>query len=399
MKLLFSILLLFAICFQVTFAANKVWTCITPQGAPVFTFEALNVFEFKNGRAKVYKNYYVNNNWIRGYGFVDATGKTIIECTLEKAKDFDATVTWVKYKDDDFYKLIDLNGNPVVTKQYKKVGQFYNLQKDICPVFDGHAMGFINTKGQEIIPCKFIGGAIFQYNLLSVALANESSSLYGFINKKGEKMIPLQYKQAGSSSFEDGLARVQLNGSTVLIDTLGNVIFKTKKGTIQGYNDGLVLVFINKTERTGYGWLNLKNEFVIEPIYDHAENFNSDGFAVVTLNKKKGLISKTGQILLDLKYQDIYANYSRDGYIMGTYPSAEPAPLSKIRKNYFNKKLEPISLPNIIYLSSKKSGKLIPFKDKNQLYGYLRQDYNVVIAPVYKKVKSFSENLAWVIAN
>ncbi|MFK8046110.1 MAG: WG repeat-containing protein [Crocinitomicaceae bacterium] len=397
MKLLF--LLCFALLFlpKVLSATNKKWSCINSEGIEVFKVEALKVFEFKNGLAKIYKNTYVNNKWITGYGFIDKTGKTVIECNLEEAKDFNAKSTWVKYKGDEFYTLIDINNHKIPTKNYKKVGYFYPQQQDLCPVFNGNAMGFINTKGQEVIACQFIGSLIFSHNLLSVAMANGSSSLYGFINKKGEKVIPLKFKQAGSSGFENGLARAQVNGSTVLIDTSGTVIFKTNKGNIQGYRDSLVMVFTNKKDRSGYGWLNLKDEFAINPIYDHAKNFTKLGFAVVTLNGKKGLINRTGQIVLPIKYQEIYADYTRNGYIVCTYPSKQPTSLANARKDYFDKDLKLYNLPSIVYLNSKKAGHLIPFKNKTQLFGYLDLNFNVVIEPTYKKAKAFSENLAWVL--
>ena len=375
---------------------NKEWTCINESGQAQFKIEAMRIGEFCNGLAKVYKNTYVNNTWVTGYGFVNSTGEITIPCNLKVAQDFTAPVTWVKYSGDEFFTLIDKMGNKVESKPYKKVGQFYNAQTDICPVFEGNAMGFVNRLGQEIIPCRFLGGAIFQYNLLSVCDALESNSMYGFINKAGETVIPLKFKQAGSSSFQNGLARAQLNNETVLVDTLGNVVFKTKKGTIQGYSNGLVMVFINRTERTGYGWLNLKNEFVINPIYDDAENFNANGWAVVSLNGKKGLIDKTGKIKLDLIYKDLYANYEQDGYIMVVYPSKEELPLSLAKKDYLNESLEIVSLPLVSYIYPKRNGEFLPFKSKAGLFGYLDQNYKIVIEPTFKKANAFSNGFAWV---
>lgn len=83
---------------------------------------------------------------------------------------------------------------------------------------------------------------------------------YGFINEKGEEVIPLKFMQTGTSYFSNGLARASVGGKTVLIDTTGAIVFKTEKGNIQGHYFGLISV-ITKPNRKGWGWVNFKNEF------------------------------------------------------------------------------------------------------------------------------------------
>jgi hypothetical protein len=101
-------------------AKNKTWTCINEKGETVFTIEAISVSEFSNGLARVYKNTLVNNKWMTGYGFIDKTGKVVIECNLKKAQDFHGDVTWVKFKDQDFYSLIDRTGKVIPQNPTKK---------------------------------------------------------------------------------------------------------------------------------------------------------------------------------------------------------------------------------------------------------------------------------------
>ena len=377
-------------------AQNKTWKCINEKGETVFTLEAKYVYDFHSGLAKVKKYTLVGNRWKLGYGYIDKTGKVVIECNFKDAKDFDADVTWVKFKNQDYFTLIDKKGNVIPTKKYKKVGSFYSTQKDICAVYENDKMGFINTSGKEIIPCKYIGSSYFSEGLASVCDYNSIKGEYGFINKQGKVVIPLKFIQSGTSSFHNGLARAQISGKTVLIDKTGKTVFKTSKGNIQGNNYGLVQVF-TKPKRSGWGWLNFKNEFVIKPIYSHAKGFNAEGYAIVEKNKLKGLIDTTGKVMIDFKYQTLYSDYKKSGFYMGVYPSDKPKSLYDSKKDYFDANFNLINTSEYKFILPAKGGKLLPFVAKNDKGGFLNRQFQVVVPAKYSRVMTFSEGLAWVL--
>ena len=377
-------------------AQNKTWTCINDKGETVFTLEAKYVYDFHSGLAKVKKYTLVGNRWEIGYGYIDKTGQVVIECNLKDAKDFDADVTWVKFKNQDYYSLIDKKGNIIPTKNYKKVGSFYSTQKDICAVYENDKMGFIDATGKEIIPCKYLGSSYFSEGLACVCDYNSIKGEYGFINKKGEEVIPLKFIQAGVSVFHNGLARVQVSGKTVLIDKKDKIVFKTSKGTMQGNNHGLILVF-TKPIRKAWGWLNFKNEFVIKPIYSKAKNFNEEGYAIVEKNKLKGLIDTTGKIIIDIKYKTLYGDYEKSGYYMGVYPTDKPKSLYDSKKDYFDANFNLINTSEYKFILPAKGGKLLPFVAKNDKGGFLNRQFQVVVPAKYSRVMTFSEGLAWVL--
>jgi len=379
-------------------AKNKTWAYINEEGETVFTIDAISVYEFHSGLARVYKYTLVNNKWITGYGFIDKTGKVVIDCNLIKAQDFNAEVTWVKFKNQNYYRLIDKNGNIIPTKKYEKTGNFYSFQKDICAVYEDGKMGFIDSTGKEIIPCKYTGSSTFTEGLASVCNYNSIKGEYGFINKKGEEVIPLKFVQSGTSSFHKGLARAQVYGKTVLIDKKGETIFKTSKGNIQGHNHGLVMVF-TKPNRKAWGWLNFNNEFVIKPIYSNAKNFNDDGYSIVEKNGLKGIIDTSGKVVMDLKYKPVYSDYKKNGYYMGVYPSKEAKSLYDSKKDYFNTDFVLINTSAYKHISPANFGNLLPFTAKNGKAGYLNHQYEVVIQAKYSRVKTFHKGFAWVLLN
>lgn len=379
------------------YSKNKNWTCINENGETIFRIEAMRVYEFKNGLARVYKNTLVNNQWVTGYGYINQKGEVVIPCDLEKAMDFESDVTWVKKKGEDFYRMINKQGKIIPTKEYKKVKNFFDFQKDICAVFEDGKMGFVDSTGKERIPCKYTGSSVFTEGLASVCLANAKEEAYGFINRNGEAVIPLAYKQAGSSSFRKGLARASVGGSTVLVDKTGKIVFQTKKGNIQGHNYGRILV-ITKPNRRGWGWLDFNDKFVINPEYDYAQNFNEDGFAIVEKNGLKGVIDTTGKVIIPLEYETVYHDITKDGFFAGVLPSKGGAiSMANTQKHYFDKNLDRIELDNIKYIMSARYGNRIPFSDMNNRKGYLNRNFEIAIPAIYSRNEFFSEGLAWVL--
>ncbi len=376
-------------------AKNKTWMCINELGETVFTIEAIFVSDFHNGLAVVHKNTLVNNKWITGDGYVNTKGEIVVPCDLDKAYDFNANVAWVKREGEDFYRLIDKSGKVLPTKKYDKVGKFFDSDLKRCAVYQDGKMGFVDELGNEVIPCQYTGASYFSEGLVSVALASSVKGEYGFINRDGEVVIPLEFIQAGTSSFHNGMARATVGGKTVLIDKKGNVVFKTKNGNIQGVSYGLISV-ITKPNRGGWGWINFKDEFVVDPIYDHAINFNEDGYAVVEQDGLKGMMDTTGKMVLPMKYETIYCDISEDGYFCGVYPSKQVTSLANAEKDYFDANLNKISLENVKYLMGAKNGNRIVFANLEGKKGYMDRNYQIVIPPLFTKAKTFHEGLAWV---
>lgn len=89
--------------------------------------------------------------------------------------------------------------------------------------------------------------------------------LYGYVNAKGEYVIPAKYEQA--SSFCEGLARIKINNKWGFIDPTGKVVIQPQFeyaddfGTYN-YND-MVRVKINGK----WGMINKKGEYVVSAQY------------------------------------------------------------------------------------------------------------------------------------
>ena len=129
-------------------------------------------------------------------------------------------------------------------KKYDYIGTFV---EDFAKVELNGKYGFINQKGEEIIPLKYDWAYNFKESFSIVRLNGK----YGFINQKGEEIIPLKYDLL--DDFKEGFARVKLNSK--------------------------------------YGFINQEGEEVISLKYDWVSSFK-EGFATVKLNSKHGFINR-----------------------------------------------------------------------------------------------------------
>ncbi|MFD1552541.1 hypothetical protein DNU06_17075 [Putridiphycobacter roseus] len=87
-----------------------------------------------------------------------------------------------------------------------------------------HKSGFIDKSGALVIPIKYSNVRNFSEGLA----AFKDSSLWGFINKKGDTVIPPQFESI-SYGFSNGLCRFEKNSAWGYINQVGNIIWQTQK--------------------------------------------------------------------------------------------------------------------------------------------------------------------------
>jgi hypothetical protein len=182
-----------------------------------------------------------------------------------------------------------------------------------------------------------------------------------------------------------------------MIDTSGKVVFKTSYKSLQDFNYGLAAI-CTKSDRTGWGFVNLNNELVIPAKYDYVNSFNEDGLAIVEIDDKKGVIDTTGKIVIPLKYETVYCDLTKDGYICGVYKSDQPEPFFKKKQDYFNDKFMPITFPGKV-IASANYGSIMKVISEEGLDGFMNREFKIIVTPQYKRAGSFHDNKAWISKN
>ncbi len=139
---------------------------------------------------------------------------------------------------------------------------------------------------------------------------------YGFVNTKGEQVVPIKYLDV--TSFSEGLAFITDYKEHGYIDTSGSMVIELPE-KIVGYNfqEGWAPVS-NAEYRVGY--IDTSGQMVIPFIYDEPGLF-SEGKVKVTKNGKTGLMDKKQNIILETKYFEV-SEFS-EGRAFAAIPGAE----------------------------------------------------------------------------
>ncbi len=291
-------------------------------------------------------------------GYVDRTGKIVLEPKWDTAGKFSEGVAWVgfdqakrEYKignktyysspSDSFdYKfgLIDKTGKYIVEPTFTYAGDF---SEGLAVVrTKENKFGFIDKTGKFIIEPKFDWASSFSGGLACVYVNRK----YGFINKNGVIVIKPTFTDAGD--FSEGLAYVKIGGRVREHSFGMQLITTTRKDTNFGY--------INKTGRIifkikaynaysfseglarieiggNYGFIDKTGRIVIEPKYSGQSEF-SEGLKFVNLEEGEiGFIDKTGKIVLKPEFA------LADDFKNGLASVSDSLNIMKVKYGYIDK--------------------------------------------------------------
>ena len=185
-------------------------------------------------------------------------------------------------------------------------------------------VGFINERGDLVIPCQFIYDAMLpltfftHMNKFSEGLAavakyftdNDGEVYYcvGYIDKSGRTVIPFDFSFA--TAFSEGIAAVSeedfYESSTIyFIDKKGNRIGDSKFYFVQRFHDGMCAVMKDST--SGWGFADKTGKIVIPCDYEKVGDFKNGTAAVIDKahmpNYEYALIDKTNSLVGNYQFR------------------------------------------------------------------------------------------------
>lgn len=173
----------------------------------------------------------------------------------------------------------------------------------------GDQWGYIDKTGKYIINPQFDYANKFAANGLARVL---SGGKIGYIDKTGKYVINPQFDYA--YSFVDGVAVVSVGGKYGVIDAKGSYLANPQYEDLSAsYSSGMAW-FADEDEKIGY--LNTKGEVAISAQYDYiyhskywgyAGDFYADGYAVVRVGDRYGIIDKTGSYIVNPQFDGIFS--------------------------------------------------------------------------------------------
>ena len=258
------------------------------------------------------------NKQTEKWGFMDRNGKVIVEPKYDREEihlGLDYTSPYSEgmaaVSVNGKWGFIDASGKMVIQPQYEEVSSFTN---GVAAGLDDEGnVVFFDKTGKKLTRGDAIA-AIFP-NPSSELLVKETDNKYVFYNKKGE--VVAEYDDW--SPFSEGLARVTRGGYAVYdaqvegavsgyIDETGKVVIPLQFGyPANDFHEGLAAVSFcvgpikNEWPEWKMGFIDKFGEFVIQPQYDRASDFQ-EGLARVELDGKIGFIDKQGKTVIQPQF-------------------------------------------------------------------------------------------------
>lgn len=250
------------------------------------------------------------------YGYIDKTGKFVIEAKFIIAQDFSeglAAVGMPTRNGGRSFGYIDTTGRMVIKPRFQEAGDF---NEGTASVRVNDKWGVIDRRGKFIIPPKydlvdsFIEGIGMAYRDRNEEPHILATNYFEFpappnpgivlFDKKGRVIGTFKFFPFGS--YAEGLITVQVAKNAFgFLDKTGKLVVEPQFERADNFSEGLCPVRINEK----WGYIDKTGRIVIEPKYDWARKF-SEGLGRVTIGAKTGFIDKTGNMVIEPEEQDVY---------------------------------------------------------------------------------------------
>jgi hypothetical protein len=309
-----------------------------------------DVKSFSEGLAAVQQN----SKW----GFIDKTGKTVIQPQFNRVESFREDLAAVQQGSK--WGFIDKTGKMVIQPQFDATAGF---SEGLALIENQGKIGVIDKTGKVAFWFKkeienfgvyfsegLLAASVSQKNVLSKRY-RESNKLrvweneyyadedclrrkyrdftaetverWGFLNKNGEWVIepkfydvshlgfnegvimvtiPLPYRVAGKISGNDYYSyAINKNGATVCrIYDSGSGVNTARRNYTGAFSEGLMVVRSDKI-LADWGYKDKTGQWAIQPQFDEVRNFN-EGLAIAKQNDKWGFIDKTGKWVIQPQF-------------------------------------------------------------------------------------------------
>jgi hypothetical protein len=293
-------------------AENGRWGVIDKQGK--WTIEPIYEYlsNFSNGLA------YFQKTEKGKFGYINQKGEVVIEPIYDQATEFSEERALVcksiKNYDDSTCGFIDTNRNEITEQTYSLIHS-ESFSEGLAMVCSGKGQnlrcGYINLEGKivwelsdDIYEDEFgswrsmLGSFSNGLALVGGRWFDDNIQKWGFINKdfetiiepilgkiKGPKIYFDPYDFYGEIQWQTVGASKDSKGEIAAMNTLGEIQFFSTYEAVRAFQQGLSAVKVNGK----WGYINEKNEMVIEPQFEDAREF-SEGYAAIRLNGKWGFI-------------------------------------------------------------------------------------------------------------
>lgn len=338
---------------------------------PVYKY----VGQFKDGYCVVY-------NDDMKCGIINRTGREVVPAVFDEATLPNEGM--LRVRNGNLWGFFDTTGHKAIDFQYRTVSDFNeglavaNDDSDSSTV----KYGYINKENRFVIPAKFEFAMTFNEGFAVV----KNYDRYGMIDRKGNEVMPCKY--IGVSGMIDGrcFAYDVETELAAMFDNKMKQLTDFKYSEIPYYSEDFYIArmgghytYLDKKGRERFG------------LFEELSGF-FEGYSMVKQNGKYGIINRKGKIILPIEYDN--SGWRAMEYIF----SENLAMVEKDNKYGFVNKQGEIVIP-IIYESAQHCTEgLIPVQ-KDGVWGFIDKEGNEVSPFVFMMASYFTWGRAEVVFN
>jgi len=261
-------------------AQNRKYGFVDTTGKIVVDFKYDRVEPFKDGLAKVWVGW-------RWAGYIDRTGKEVIvpdfpamdQANLRRY--YDKFIVGIK---DSVQHIFDRAGKEIAQFKYKTIEPFDNEKKSFI-VSINHNYGILDSGLQVKLPIKYQSLEL----IFPGKIAAKEQGKISMLDEDGKTLSSVKYDAVAPVQDED-LALVKINQKRGLINSHGTLIVPAIYDEIREFQYGMAVV-----RRNGkYGLVNSRGKETIPAIYTRADSFDGN-YVKVSLNGKTFNVDRLGK--------------------------------------------------------------------------------------------------------
>lgn len=306
-------------------------------------------------------------------GFIDASGKYIINPIYDAATDFYEGLSVVNKNDSVFF--INKENANVFDKFYTDASVFKN---GIAPVKQNNKWYFINRQGQTV------SKVYDEINELSNAVyVVKLKNKYGALDQFGQVILETNFDKLGD--FKNEYAYYIENGNYGFVSKAGTV-HKAEFEWISDFNNEQIAVI---RQNNKYGLVNIFGKKILDCKYDQVIATSSEAFIVVQ-STLYGFFSSKGCFITPVTFEYVKekpAEFYTNGQLFKLLKKGEQSLVDANGHTTINFGVyDEVNFPG---------DDLIRVKRKNK-YGYVDRKLNMIIPFKYQEAQDFSDSLALV---
>lgn len=310
------------------------------------------------------------------HGYIDKLGNVVIKPEFDDC--FAFSEGYASVKKGKAWGFINTDGDMVIEPRFADDIHCFKEGFAMVSPLGSDLTEFINEKGDTVIMPYNETWFEWTEGLLSVSVNDK----WGCIDKKGNMVIePISDEPI---EFSEGLADVCIDGVRGYIDRTGKFVIppKYEDEFVSDFREGLATItkFTKLGEENIEYYIDKTGRDVFETTFDNADSF-SEGLAFVWIGEKAGFIDKTGQMVIELKWDVMSSGHFHEGLcnISGKF--------KKLRKSGFiDKQGNMVIEPVFNWASSFINGLACVTVNNKMDYGYIDKTGKYVWGPMKRRI-------------